>query len=304
VKSAGWINRIMASPVSMPERQVGRYGVRHAVYKAGSVMPVVTMRDAFLTGAKATSVKLADARIVHNLCFQSDDGSWSGPLMSDHPAEMKAMLDMADQARGRVLIGGLGLGIVANLAARKRSVSSVDVVEISPDVVDLVGATLDPKVKVHTADLYAFMDTAIWRWDVALFDTWYPTSEHAWISYVAPLRRIVRRRFGHRKVRCWAEATMWGQVLQALAGFTWAGVEPDRCWSDAYKAFRRATVDIWPVKPEIPDLSNQDFLGRFALLETEPFRTLAHEFIHDVGSPRWESRFGVHWPLVVPEGDA
>jgi hypothetical protein len=76
----------------------------------------------------------------------------------------------------RVLINGLGLGMVVKAALDCEHVEHVDVVEIDPRVVALVGPhyQADPRVTIHTAD--AIEQTSKWppntRWDVAWHDIW------------------------------------------------------------------------------------------------------------------------------------
>jgi len=64
-------------------------------------------------------------------------------VMSDRPDELFDLLPVIMAAKGRVMIGGLGLGIAALRMAGKKSVKSVDVIEIltmgslSPSFTDL-----------------------------------------------------------------------------------------------------------------------------------------------------------------------
>jgi spermidine synthase len=80
-------------------------------------------------------------------------------------------------ARGRTLVGGLGMGFTVR-AALDAGAASVDVVEISPAVVrwnqsllaEVAGRPLDdPRVTVHRADVAAFVRGAT-HYDCILFD--------------------------------------------------------------------------------------------------------------------------------------
>ena len=59
-------------------------------------------------------------------------------VMSDTPDELRDHRWAVSQAKGDCLIHGLGLGIVAEACLRKPEVTSVTVIEISSDVIDLV----------------------------------------------------------------------------------------------------------------------------------------------------------------------
>lgn len=103
--------------------------------------------------------------------------------MSDTPDERADHLPFLRNCRGRnaerVLVNGLGLGaVVAGLLAIE-SVRHVDVVEIDPDVIALVGphyATMaqaaGKTVTVHQGDAYAISWPTGTRWDCAWHDVW------------------------------------------------------------------------------------------------------------------------------------
>lgn len=97
--------------------------------------------------------------------------------MSDTSAEQRDHYGVAYEIRrrgGRVLVGGLGLGMIVAEALRHDHVTHVDVVEIDPDVAALVGDqyAVDPRVSIHVADMYAMTWPPGTRWDVAWFDIW------------------------------------------------------------------------------------------------------------------------------------
>jgi hypothetical protein len=62
-----------------------------------------------------------------------------GIIMSDTPDEIRDHLEFIHNAEGNVLINGLGLGMVTRACLQKEEVQSVTVVEISGDVIKLVG---------------------------------------------------------------------------------------------------------------------------------------------------------------------
>lgn len=100
--------------------------------------------------------------------------------MSDTTAEWldhwPATSRFSDPSVKRVLINGLGLGMVVQAALRYDHVEHVDVVEFDKRVIELVGPHYgaDPRVTIINAD--AFRQTAYWsrntHWNIAWHDIW------------------------------------------------------------------------------------------------------------------------------------
>lgn len=73
--------------------------------------------------------------------------------MSDTPMEMRTQQRFIDAARGRVLIFGLGIGMVLKPVLAKTSVEAAVVVEINDDVRALVGKRFnDPRLVIMDGD--------------------------------------------------------------------------------------------------------------------------------------------------------
>lgn len=102
--------------------------------------------------------------------------------MSDVPDERRDHYSALHKARGEVLIGGLGLGMVALACAAKPEVSRVTVIENNADVIHLVtpylhGALradgIDPdKLDVIEADLFKWKPAKGQTFDTLWFDVW------------------------------------------------------------------------------------------------------------------------------------
>jgi hypothetical protein len=99
-----------------------------------------------------------------------------GPVlvMSDTPAEIRDHLEAIRRASGRVLIHGLGLGMVLKAVLAKPEVTRVDVVEKSEDVIRLVVPTyeVDPRLHIHHGDAFTFRFPPTERFDVVWHDVW------------------------------------------------------------------------------------------------------------------------------------
>jgi spermidine synthase len=96
--------------------------------------------------------------------------------MSDTFDEIKDHYDFIRKADGNVIIAGLGLGMVANAILDKPDVTQVTVVDLSPDVIKLVGPHWQKKhgdrLKIIQADILQWKPNPGDRWDHAWWDIW------------------------------------------------------------------------------------------------------------------------------------
>jgi len=74
-------------------------------------------------------------------------------IMSDSPYEYYSMWEFAGRCvGGKVLLGGLGLGILANLLILRRDVRSVTIVEIEPEIIQMVKPYLRSEIPVEVIE--------------------------------------------------------------------------------------------------------------------------------------------------------
>ncbi len=93
-------------------------------------------------------------------------------MMSDTQMEKRSNIAVVNNARGHVLIAGLGLGMITHPIAAKKEVRSVTIVEKSPDVVKLVGPSLPKKVKLIEGDIFMWAPAKGTKYDAIYFDIW------------------------------------------------------------------------------------------------------------------------------------
>jgi len=249
------------SPINLPRGRSGKMMVRHRIIPVGSEVRIVGMRQAMLRGMVPVSARLDDSLKVHEL-VEEDVGVW----MSDLPEELNQIAELLAtvKPRGRVLVGGLGLGILAKAVSERLGVDDVFVVEHSPDVIKLCRA---PGYRVQEDDIGAFLRWHVEPFDFYLLDTWQGTNEGTWWDTVLPLRRTIRNRWGRKPVvHCWAEDIMLGQVFGSLV------TKPPHWY--------------------------------YRELQMPMSKTEARRFVSDVGLPAWERKFGAAVDTVLaPSGD-
>lgn len=101
-----------------------------------------------------------------------------GIIMSDTPAERAdhyQVLEWVGMGATSFLIHGLGLGMIATWLDADPRVERIDVVEIEPDVIELVAPTVlanTSKVTIHEGDAFTFTHPGEPSWDAAWHDIW------------------------------------------------------------------------------------------------------------------------------------
>jgi len=143
--------------------------------------------------------------------------------MSDTPSEILDTLPFVWGASGRVVVLGLGLGMIPRLLAARPEVASVDVVEVDADVIALT-APNDPKVTVHHADAFSAADAARVSvngpWDYALFDIWPTISPE-----IRPEAASLAEAWASRHVEVWALEHLESEEQRMLREFGLSGSE-------------------------------------------------------------------------------
>lgn len=103
----------------------------------------------------------------------SPRGFWEELVMSDTPDELWDHYKAYQQATGRVLINGLGLGCLLKGVLTKPEVTHVDVVEIDQNLIDLVGPYYnDTRTHFYCHDALSIKWPKGTKWDVAWHDIW------------------------------------------------------------------------------------------------------------------------------------
>ena len=121
-----------------------------------------------------------------------------GCIMSNTRMEIITAREAYDEATGRVLINGLGLGMVLEGVLAKPDVTFVRVIEFDEDVIALVGPHFanDPRVEIVHADAYEYKPGKDERFDYVWHDIWDDVSPDN-----LPLMAKLCRKYGRKATK-------------------------------------------------------------------------------------------------------
>ena len=116
-------------------------------------------------------------------------------IMSNTPFEIHTNAPIIRAGRGRVLINGLGLGVVLTALQKKMDVDEVWVVEQSTDVIALVWPSFaaDSRMRLCHSDALTFMPPKRMKFDAVWHDIWDDVSTENLPQMVALHRKYGRR---------------------------------------------------------------------------------------------------------------
>lgn len=127
-----------------------------------------------------------------------------GVVMSDTPAEAHEHRRFYLNARGSILINGLGLGFSLQAILQKPAVTHVTIIERSADVISLVAPTYtaDPRVTVINADAMTWRPPKNTRYGAVWHDIWTTICADN-----KPTMTNLRRAYARRTAwqGCWSE---------------------------------------------------------------------------------------------------
>ncbi|HWT79715.1 MAG TPA: hypothetical protein VN648_13095, partial [Candidatus Methylomirabilis sp.] len=144
---------------------------------------------------------------IYALLFVTNESGSSTCMMSDLGYERSTCLEVVKRAHGHVLIAGLGLGMILHPILKNRDVDSVAVVEKCQDVIDLISPSLpsNPKLVIHTGDIFVWTPPPAVRYDVIWFDIW-PDIAPTRLPEMAELHDRFAHYLNHNSPGCWMES--------------------------------------------------------------------------------------------------
>ncbi len=142
-------------------------------------------------------------------------------VMSESPQEVKMMKDEAKLAGkyGRVLVAGLGLGVILQYLKKKGGM--IHVVEKNKDVIAAYRKYKQNKVDydfIHETTIEEFLEKGDGGWDFVHLDTWY-SLDYEFLPHINWMIKMARSRLHPKgKVVAWGyDHTVAGYVREGMA---------------------------------------------------------------------------------------
>jgi hypothetical protein len=142
--------------------------------------------------------------------------------MADTLVERSMMLLAAREAKGKVLVGGLGLGIYPQMTVLlKRPLTSITIVEMHPDVIRLVEPCVmkfaqshGVPVRIIQDSIENFMQNTDERFDTVYLDTWGDLHYKflGYINYLIDLASKIATPEG--KIQCWGYNFLYKELIK------------------------------------------------------------------------------------------
>jgi predicted membrane-bound spermidine synthase len=143
----------------IPEGEIGEAKVKHHQVTDFQLLRAAVQRQMSTDQSKTYAQLLVNNYLV----------------MSDTEMERYSNLDFYYEATGRVLVAGLGLGMIIHAAASKPEVTEIVVIEKSADVIALIEPTLPnngTRIHVVEADILEWRPPKGETFDTMYFDIW------------------------------------------------------------------------------------------------------------------------------------
>ena len=169
-----------------PRERIGRARIRRIPY-VGRMMCYGSGGVDFVTFPRRVLVTTLE---VDGKCWMVDD-----------PPHWWSIQETAKKLSGRVLVGGLGLGLILHAMADNPLVESAVVVEREHDVIDLLRPNLPPglEAEIVETDFLDYIESAA-HFDSAFVDLWvtqnFTETQRTLAEEVIPLATRIRERTG------------------------------------------------------------------------------------------------------------
>lgn len=154
-----------------PEKQVNSAKIVHGFYNYGYFHNYGVRGYEFFEVTKQipiTSLEIKD----------NENKSWT-TWMVDDPPHWWSMQDYAKNSTGRVLVAGLGLGLVTHELLDNIDVDSITIIEMNKDVIDLISPLLPTVEKTDNVEFqiinknfYDFIHESGENFDRIIIDLW------------------------------------------------------------------------------------------------------------------------------------
>jgi hypothetical protein len=137
-------------------------------------------------------------------------------VMVDDPLHWYGMMGLAKECKGKVFVAGLGLGIILHHLVKNKDVTQIDVLEINPDVIELVKPLIpeDLRINIIEGDAFKWADTH-YDYDTFVFDLWVKTGE-IWSENLPSKNDVMLAMVYAKTHNPGAKVYIWGERDPAL----------------------------------------------------------------------------------------
>lgn len=134
-----------------------------------------------------------------------------GCVMSDTPMEKRTNRQFLWNAHGKVLIGGLGIGMILLAIQDKEDVEQITVIEKHAEVIEIIQKQLplNDKVTIVHADIFEYIPQS--KYNTIYIDIWNCINEDVYENEMKPLIRRYRKYLvpksedEERYIDCWCK---------------------------------------------------------------------------------------------------
>ena len=155
-----------------PEKQVKSARIKHGFYNYGYFHNYGVRGYKFFEVTKQIPVTSLEIRDDKDNKESKIWWTW----MVDDPPHFWSMQDYARNSIGRVLVAGLGLGLVTHELLDNVDIDSITVIEKNKDVIDLISPLLpkpeNVKFQILNKDFYDFINESEEDFDRIIVDLW------------------------------------------------------------------------------------------------------------------------------------
>lgn len=185
-----------------PRLEPGRSGdflLQRSVTPAGQTIALIpTSFQSAANGDPYRTVTLSHDFILYELIRGRQ------VVMSSAVIELYPLYQAYRRARGNVLLGGLGLGVLARLLCEKPEVTSVTAVELHGDIISLCGFRHE-KMKILQGDFYTYVHSdPLEKYEYVFFDT-FSEGEDLYGSVIIPMKRFFLETYPALRCDFWNE---------------------------------------------------------------------------------------------------
>ena len=137
--------------------------------------------------------------------------------MVDDPLQWLGMKELAKHSEGKVLVGGLGLGLVVHALLENSAVTQIDVVEINSDVISLIKPCLpgSEKMRVFPNDVLKFdpllatHDTDFQDYKTVILDLWVGAGTKETAREMLSTFAHMKWRYPKANIMIWGHGAHW-----------------------------------------------------------------------------------------------